>query len=1447
LQIKNVDLNEIPEIFNFYTVFTFLFKVILPLHIQFTNLSTGSGSQSYFWTFGNGNSSNETNPVATYSNPGVYTVTLNVTEGSDSASKSSVITVYKSPVADFSSLTPAKGCVPMYVNFNDSSTNGDGNIIEWSWNFNDGSFTNSNPNQLHYYSLQGNYTVSLLVRDENGCTDFKEFVDYVRVSRKPSMAYFANPNYGCEPPFSTTFINYTNGNGNLSFLWDFGDGDSSTLVSPTHTYNDFGTFAVSLTATDSNTCSNSYSFDAVKVEATNASFFATQFNDTIHDNDTICQGMVSFFNTTPGNLMKLWSLGDGTSAFGDTVINFYYQPGNYTITLIAGIYSPCPDTTYLHITVDNVNAQFAADTLYTCEVPFTVNLTNQSVNAQSWIWNFGNGEADSTNSQTTQVTYTEPKSSIITLNVISPNGCTSMAIQYVTINLPEAKFHIHNSLYGCKPLNLNFSDSSKSTEQIVVWDWFFGDGDSINLQNPFHSYTNDGEFEAFLVITNEKGCKDTSNITTISVGKPLHPNFSISQTEVCKGDSVQFTDLTTPAGFADTWHYDVPEHHLSSCPYDPNATLAFYSDSGLIDVSLTVGYNGCFSDTTIQNAVKVNGSVVSFSYSLDCATPDVYNFTGNIDGAETFFWNFNDGSPVDSVQISPVHTFLQQSGDFDVVLIANNQTTGCSDTVVKTINVRKIHASFSINGIDADTIIACKNLFQDYQCNSQDEYTYCHEGHIWKFDDNIPPYNREEEIVSFGYPVSGIFHPTLYIQDINGCKDSVSKTVVIYGLDANFTTDVTSGCSPLTITCTNFSTTETLIDSIRWIYGDSTLATLDSTHTYQNAGLYNAMLTVRDTLGCFDSHIVSIIPANPNPQFYSQSSIKICAGDSVKFERIYNNIDSILWDFGDNTLSNDLTNPIWHQYSDSGFYYVTLYVYESGCKDSLILNTPINVQSVTGKFFAHMSDFEADTNCYPLELVLTYNKIPNYIQSWYWDFGVYNAQSNLHDSVYISYNFPGTYIATLNVTTTNGCQASDSMEIVVKGPVAQFTMSPDTICKGEPVSFFIRDTLNVYGFEWDFGDGVSATGDNVSHRYNQVGIVYPALIITADDAHTCDRSLIDTLYIRNILAKFNILNSNDDPDSSGCSPFSVSINNNSIGDISNIEWNIDNVFSSSSQNISYIFLDNSLHFISLMIESNIGCFDTLTKSVFIFSPEIYLPNDTFICQGNTIQLIIKDDFDSYSWSPSKWISDTSVFNPYVSPEESINYYVSIADTNGCLNNDSIHIQYQSKPEISLNDTTVIIGESVFVDSDSENGITYSWSPSEFLSCSNCANPVINVLDTTVFYVTMTDNYECFVVIDSIKVSIKEGYTVDLPVVFTPNGDGHNDIIFVRGWGIKDLNEYKIFNRWGQVIFETSDIKTGWDGTYQGKAQNSDSYIYNVAVTYYSGKTEKKVGYVNLIR
>ncbi|TNF25784.1 MAG: PKD domain-containing protein, partial [Bacteroidetes bacterium] len=294
-----------------------------PLIVTFENLSTGSGL-TYQWNLGNGNTSVAENPAASYINPGTYTVTLTATGpgGTDTETKAAFITVFTPPVPDVS---PSQniGCYPFSVTFTDLSVAGDSPIATWSWDFGDGA-ASTEQSPTHTYTTPGTFDVTLLLTDANGCDANLTFSDIIESNNnRPTAAFSGNPTISCLPPSDVDFTNTSfGGTGNLTYSWDFGDGNSSTSVQPTNTYAAAGVFDVSLTVTDELGCTDT---------ETLANYIEIVDDVTIDfgvSNAQACLGDQVVFNdlSSPTPIGWEWDFGDGTTSTEQSPAHLYTTP-----------------------------------------------------------------------------------------------------------------------------------------------------------------------------------------------------------------------------------------------------------------------------------------------------------------------------------------------------------------------------------------------------------------------------------------------------------------------------------------------------------------------------------------------------------------------------------------------------------------------------------------------------------------------------------------------------------------------------------------------------------------------------------------------------------------------------------------------------------------------------------------------------------------------------------------------------------------------------------------------------------------------------------------------------------------------------------------------------------------------------------------------------------------
>ncbi|RYE21258.1 MAG: gliding motility-associated C-terminal domain-containing protein, partial [Sphingobacteriales bacterium] len=241
--------------------------------------------------------------------------------------------------------------------------------------------------------------------------------------------------------------------------------------------------------------------------------------------------------------------------------------------------------------------------------------------------------------------------------------------------------------------------------------------------------------------------------------------------------------------------------------------------------------------------------------------------------------------------------------------------------------------------------------------------------------------------------------------------------------------------------------------------------------------------------------------------------------------------------------------------------------------------------------------------------------------------------------------------------------------------------------------------------------------------------------------------------------------------------------------------------------------------------------------------------DTLVCFGKNVQLSASGG-SSYTWSPANFLTSTNIPNPVaVAPRNSISYIVTVTDTLGCIRAKSDTIFVRVIPPLRVNagpaDTSVVLGQSLLM--QATGALQYTWSPATWLNNATIANPVSNPQDSIRYYLLGRDANGCEGR-DSINVTV---YRIEpsmyVPTAFTPNGDGQNDVIRPILIGMKSLTYFRVYNRFGEMVFSTSTIEHGWDGIFKGKPQDPATFIWIAQGVTFTNETINQKGYVVLIR
>jgi gliding motility-associated-like protein len=1052
-----------------------------PLTITFRDLSTGNPT-SWSWNFGNSNNSSLQNPSAVYNTPGIYTVTLSVSDGATNSQASQIITVYGKPLAAFT-VTPAVACAGSLITFHDNSTPGSGPISTWKWDFGDGiAQTTGAGGTSHTYNAPGTFPASLIVTDSHGCTS--NIVSPVTINPVPKASFTASPLSGCTAPLLVNFTNTTPVSGSVTYAWSFGDGSISAVKSPSHNYTAPGIYAVKMVVNE-NGCSDSITKSGMIIIQKIVADFGS-------DTTKICEGQAINFTdlSIPSSASRTWMFGDGATSAAPNPSHIYASAGIYTVSFQATDASSCVDTKTKNafITVyKNPKPGFTLGNAIGCSLPFAVTFSDTTSGAVSWNWSFGDG--GSSLLQNPVHTYTAAGTYTVSLTVKNANGCSAVITKnaLVKIVIPVVKFSA-TPRGGCAPVIVNFSDSSTSSVPIVSWVWDFGNGNMSTTTVPSASalYSLPGVFNVKLKIITNSGCIDSLvKIGYVKTGVKPVADFSYTPDTICYGQTVQFKDLSVNAN-GWLWIYGDGGKDTIQNP------LHLYSDTGTFTVNLIAKNNGCPDTITKLKIITVNPPIPNFITKLSCTNYFTVGFLNTSVGADSITWDFGDGTFDFSNTNNPVHTYATR-GAKTVKLTAFNRRTKCSFFTSSTFTIAQPIASFTTA---PSPPYGCVPFTVGFSNTSQDASS-----NAWAFGDGSGGVVTNP---SMTYGNIGVYTIKLTVTDVNGCTNTVKDTNMVHALgirSAGFFCTPLTGCAPLLTTFTDTSKADSVLVRRTWNWGDGSPSTVVSgavvTHTYPKRGIYTVTMTVQDTNGCIA--IVGkanyINPTKPYPTFSVDTFS--CKGNVLSFDASATTLigaapASYTWLFGDGSPA--ITTPaavVTHAYATDNTFSVTLTVSDANGCDSTIKKKILILQPK-----AAFRDSVVSYGC-GTEQVQFINQSTGYVNSWFWDFG--NGATSLLPNPLYTYTHPGVYKVKLIILNQGGCMdtiVKDSL-VVVPGPIGSFTFSPTRGCVPLTVNF-VCNSGNATYFTWDFGDGTVLPKTNqhvVSHTYIRNLMVTPILLL----------------------------------------------------------------------------------------------------------------------------------------------------------------------------------------------------------------------------------------------------------------------------------------------------------------------------------------------------------------
>ena len=659
-------------------------------------------------------------------------------------------------------------------------------------------------------------------------------------------------------------------------------------------------------------------------------------------------------------------------------------------------------------------------------------------------------------------------------------------------------------------------------------------------------------------------------------------------------------------------------------------------------------------------------------------------------------------------------------------------------------------------------------------------------------------------------------------------------------------------------------------------YSDSTLITANSNgkanefrysrttnfSSHINSNIADSTLNVRLTPGINIFYVQALDPLrnacekqdsirifySPTSASASVSANTVCEGTPIQFNAIVSNADSFEWIFGNSTTDTNL-NPQF-LYPAPGNY-SAYFIYENQLcqlKDSI----PFNVQVVTNdlQINSPLDTLFCGTGIFNVSIPAS-GTITNYQYSSTRDFT--NTLNTSPSTNYFSINQNDSAVYYLKISN-NFCETTDSILVEYISYSLDLNTITDSACIPhlEPLQATV---VGADSFQIIVSNGSIFRNDPTPLLvFNQEGN-YNVKLLTSNQRCNRKDSIVRSTSI------FEAVELQSISDTLLCKGDSVILTSNSNGTAATYTWSLNPDFSfpfatgiDSSIKVAPDVTTN--YFIQ---GKNSICFDQDTIRVEIEDLIIDVNDFESFCIYDTISLDAMVTFAAtplqYSWTPKdSIISGDNLISAIIAPRSNQFYYLYTRSLTGCVDFDTVEVEVNLP---AFNDAIITGADSLFKGQETQlstnrNGsnLSYKWEPADDLDNPNSPNPNATLSTTATYRVTITDlNTGCKVValrrLRVFEVNCAEP-DIFIPTAFSPNGDLTNDVLFVRGANIREL-DFQLFNRWGELVFETTEINKGWDGTYEGKKVDPGVFVYQVKAICFDGQEFIDKGNITLLK
>ena len=1090
--------------------------------VNFTDLSSlngGSDIVTWYWEFGDPasgiyNTSNLQNPSHTFSSAGSFDVILiinNTDDCSDTITKT--ILVNQLPYVEIATDSDT-ACVEELINFYGSGTD----IVSWLWDFGDGG-TSVLQDPTHMYMTSGIYTVVLSVIDINGCNN--DTATNILINPLP-FADFNHSVPSCSGSNVDFFDLSSTPNGYIIIWhWYFGDGSDTIILFPdppnvSHIYSTPGSYIVSLAIINSNGCIDSTDLEISIAQGPEAAFSNT--GPQCEDN------LIQFLDQSLGFGFSIqswfWNFGDPSSGSNNTSVlqnpyHIYNNSGTYNVFLEVTSSNGCTDTITQDITIHPPpNVFFSSNPSTNClndTVYFVVDPDSTDIGAiAGYFWDFGDpssGTSDTSSLQNPWHIFTNSGTFNVTLTVTDTTGCENSISIPVYINpIPTADFSF---IFNCVNDSTRFYDQSlPASSMIQSWFWEFDDPasapyDTSSQQNPYHKFSDIGQYFTTLTVTDAIGCTDNiMKYVTIFDNPVAYYSFE----QVCNPPgTVYFTDssfIGQSGSPLQEWLWELDEGFFSTA-VNPQYIYGQLDTCYIVTLTVT-DVNQC-TNTYVDTVCLFDVLSVSFNANRVCyGQRTVFNtsYTPSNDSVVIWRWDFGDGTP-------PLTTI------FDTA----SHVYGGPGTYLVELIVTDIHncTASTFHQVTVDSLPIPRFAFDTTFCNTPTHFFDQSIGGgafinswYWDFGDITSGPSNYSTLPnpSHAYqPVDSTYYVTLIVTNANGCIDSITQPVIKGPcLVSGFDVSPYPLCMNANICFYDNSVllgSGGIINQWDWNFGDGNTSTYythrDSIcHQYVSPGNFTVTLIITAqvqgiTFSDTTTHNILIYTA-PGANFTFEAP---CTNHNTQFinESIGNGstINTWAWNFGDPTTPSDTSSakdPT-YRYPGIGHYFVQLIAINNyGCTDTILDTIEI--------FPPPIADYNYNMACAGNQTnFLDFSDTSGVtIERWHWNFGDPNSTrdtSTIRNPTY-TYDTSGIYNVELIIRDFNFCYDTMIKEVEVYPiPTSAFSIIDNYMDMQGQIKCQNSSEGAVY-YEWDFGNGYTSELENPVTQYTESGIYLIQLV-----------------------------------------------------------------------------------------------------------------------------------------------------------------------------------------------------------------------------------------------------------------------------------------------------------------------------------------------------------------